>query len=158
MIDFAQSPSRRRPWPTAGNSTNVALERFAATAVPDEGGVMGSNSPARISVGMSLRTGSFSTGGDGCTSQMTHGSIASWTYVPSESCKRANSGLAAMLAAIASCEVNGVSSAHCVEKYIPTEANASLMRLLESMRLAGSTFPFAASEMISGSQGMTSVW
>ena len=71
---------------------------------------------------------------------------------------RENSGLAAMLAAIASCEVNGVSSAHCVEKYIPTEANASLMRLLESMRLAGSTFPFAASEMISGSQVMTSVW
>ena len=30
---------------------NVALERFAATAIPSEGGVIGSNSPASTSVG-----------------------------------------------------------------------------------------------------------
>lgn len=67
MMSFGQVPilESRTPWPTPGNRKTYAFESVWAANIPLTGGVTGSYSPCKISVGMLLLTGSFWIAGTG---------------------------------------------------------------------------------------------
>src|SRR2546422_7083307 len=117
VIDVGQSPLVATPWPRPGNWKKKLCASSSATCWPQAGGVMGSNSPAVTSVGRSLETGWFSAGAGGCDPQMGQAAKRNWRSYSKLPVKR---GKAAAAACTLSAEVNGSSSAHCTDRYIPS--------------------------------------
>lgn len=136
------------PWLRPRNSTYRACDSVRRSPRPHAGGVSGSYSPARTSVGTSLVIGVFSMAAAGATFQARHSSgeaaisLTPPSPIDGDSCASIRAGFS-----------KGISSAHHTEYRSPqVKDEGPWLSLTSGVRSA--YWPDAASLMMRGNRGI----